>query len=236
MKKKQKGFLRPYFIYLISITTILSVVAIIVLAIFTVRVAQSKPPIDPSTTPAFAKIHEIFNAPFQDDALENEISSELSILFLNYQKVIGGTFGVLVSMLIILVSTVILLLVLLGCQMIFWQRDRRRLDTWREVGFACERLEFLPANRIRLNNAELELNKTQIESLKKLAVSRIKGEALHSSEMGNHGVQAVKRLREELGMKFFERSLIKARKNEGYWLEIDPRNIHGLPDDSDDDV
>ena len=115
--------------------------------------------------------------------------------------------------------------------MLSWQKDRRKLEQWRETGFMCERLEFLPANRLKLNNIELDLNKTQIENLKKLANQRKAGKTLHALDIGDHGVQAIKRLREELGSKFIEKSLIKVRKREGYWLEVDAHNIHKLPDE-----
>ena len=233
MKKKQKGLLRPYFAYLITILTVFAVTTIIGVAIFTVKVTKS--PADLEEMPFLAEIHEELNIPLQGDVAEIEFTTELSTLFANYQNFITPVFTSLVILLIILIVTVILLLILLGCQMIFWLRDRRRLDKWREVGFTCERLEFLPANRIRLNNIELELNKTQVDNLKKLATNRVKGETLHATDMGNHGVQSIKRLREELGIKFFERCLIKARKHEGYWLEIDAQNIHGLSGDNSDD-
>jgi hypothetical protein len=110
--------------------------------------------------------------------------------------------------------------------MYMWSRDRKKLNLWKEAGFLCERLEFLPANRIKINNIELELNKTQIDTLHMLVTQRLQGKLLHSLDMGDHGVQAIKRLREELGSKFMEKTLVKVRKREGYWVEVDSSNIH----------
>jgi hypothetical protein len=128
----------------------------------------------------------------------------------------------------VLFATLILLLGILIYQMYLRSLDLKKIDQWRETGFLCERLEFLPANRILLNNIELELNKTQIESLRKLAHNRVIGKPLHSVDMGDHAVQSIKRLREELGSKFIEKSLVKVRRREGYWLEVDAGGIHGL--------
>jgi len=129
----------------------------------------------------------------------------------------------------ILMGTLLLLLGTLIYQMHLRTQDLKKIDQWRESGFLCERLEFLPANRIKLNNLELELNKAQIENLKKLAHHRIIGKPLHSVDMGDHAVQSIKRLREELGAKFIEKSLVKVRTKEGYWLEVDAGGIYGLP-------
>ena len=127
-----------------------------------------------------------------------------------------------------LFATLILLLGILIYQMYLRSLDLKKIDLWRETGFLCERLEFLPANRIKLNNIELELNKTQIESLRKLARNRVIGKPLHSIDMGDHAVQSIKRLREELGSKFIEKSLVKVRRREGYWLEVEAGGIYGL--------
>ena len=133
-------------------------------------------------------------------------------------------------MLPFLMGAIILTLILLLSQAYMWSKDRRKLELWRESGFLCERLEFLPANRLRLNNIELELNKTQIDNLIKIAKSRKQGKPIHTLDIGDHGAQSTNRLREELGKKFIERSLIKHRKREGYWLEVDPERIYFQPE------
>lgn len=130
----------------------------------------------------------------------------------------------------VLFATIILLLLILGYQLYLRSQDLKKLDLWRESGFLCERLEFLPANRVKLNNLELELNKTQIDNLQKLAHHRVLGKPLHSLDMGDHAVQSIKRLREELGSKFIEKSLVKVRRSEGYWLEVEASKIYGLSD------
>jgi len=156
-----------------------------------------------------------------DSAVSSAISSIITFATMNltlYTTLIG-----------ILIGTLLLLLGTLIYQMHLRTLDLKKIDQWRESGFLCERLEFLPANRIKLNNLELELNKAQIENLKKLAHHRIIGKPLHSVDMGDHAVQSIKRLREELGAKFIEKSLVKVRTKEGYWLEVDAGGIYGLP-------
>jgi len=156
-----------------------------------------------------------------DSAVSSAISSIITFATMNltlYTTLIG-----------ILIGTLLLLLGTLIYQMHLRTLDLKKIDQWRESGFLCERLEFLPANRIKLNNLELELNKAQIENLKKLAHHRIIGKPLHSVDMGDHAVQSIKRLREELGAKFIEKSLVKVRTKEGYWLEVDSGGIYGLP-------
>jgi len=156
-----------------------------------------------------------------DSAVSSAISSIMTFATMNltlYTTIIG-----------ILMGTLLLLLGTLIYQMYLRTLDLKKIDQWRESGFLCERLEFLPANRIKLNNLELELNKVQIENLKKLAHHRIIGKPLHSVDMGDHAVQSIKRLREELGAKFIEKSLVKVRTKEGYWLEVDAGGIYGLP-------
>lgn len=146
-----------------------------------------------------------------------------------YDGFVSKTLALFTTLIAILMGTLLLLLGTLIYQMHLRTLDLKKIDQWRESGFLCERLEFLPANRIKLNNLELELNKAQIENLKKLAHHRIIGKPLHSVDMGDHAVQSIKRLREELGAKFIEKSLVKVRTKEGYWLEVDAGGIYGLP-------
>lgn len=134
----------------------------------------------------------------------------------------------------VLLAALIIILLVLVMQMRGWNDDRKRLMVWRETGFVCERLEFLPANRLRINNLEIQLNRTQMDSFKKLVSKRQEGSPLHALDIGDHGVQAIKRLREELGAKFLEQAFIKARKGEGYWLEVELDKIKGLPHPEDE--
>ena len=162
--------------------------------------------------------------------LENPASDSLAAQALSLYDGFASKTQTLFTILIgILMGTLLLLLGTLIYQMHLRTLDLKKIDQWRESGFLCERLEFLPANRIKLNNLELELNKAQIENLKKLAHHRIIGKPLHSVDMGDHAVQSIKRLREELGAKFIEKSLVKVRTKEGYWLEVDAGGIYGLP-------
>lgn len=175
---------------------------------------------------------------FLDDPLlkqvENNIlegsdngGAETTLLLLSQNiQTTSQSFELMKTTIFILILTLLLTLILLGAQMYMWTCDRKKLVRWKESGFLCENLKFLSGNRIKLNSIELELNKTQVENLKKLASKRVEGKPLHSLDIGEHGVQAVKRLREELGARFLEKTLIKVRKREGYWLEINAEHIH----------
>lgn len=145
-----------------------------------------------------------------------------------YLTYVNTSFRFLSTVIAILLATIIILLVLLALQMYAWHKDRERLLKWKESGFLCELLEILPGNRLRLNNIEIQLNRAQLETLCQLVQKRLDNMPLHALDMGEHGVQAIKRLREELGSKFLEKALIKVKKGEGYWLEVDPTSVRGF--------
>lgn len=223
MAQKQRGATRsPYLLW--GITTLVIVAVIVILAL-TIFALQSLPSASFDENPHLQKLQSTL---FQQDA---EVYRDgFSILLTQFSTYASQTLTLVTLIIGILMATIILLLILSVSQVYMWNRDRKLLEVWREAGFMCERLEFLPANRLKLNNIELELNKTQIENLKKLARHRTENKPLHSLDIGDHGVQAIKRLREELGSKFIEKSLVKIRKGEGYWLEVDANRIHGLPE------
>lgn len=126
----------------------------------------------------------------------------------------------------ILVAALLLTIVLLGIQMYLWGRDRRKLADWQNNGLVVERLEFLAGERLKINGMEIELNRAQYATLKELIGKRMQGETLHPSELpGDNGTQMIKRLREEMGGRLIEQSLIKSRRGKGYWAEVDPDNI-----------
>lgn len=148
-----------------------------------------------------------------------------TVVINNYAELTRSVIETKNTALIILSLSLFSALILLGLQFYFWAKDRRRLVKWKKAGFLCQSLEFLPANRVKINNVELAINKTQISTLKMLAQQREKGKPLHSLEM-DHGVQTIKRLREELGARLLESTFVKVRKGEGYWLEVNPKNIY----------
>jgi DNA-binding response OmpR family regulator len=114
-----------------------------------------------------------------------------------------------------------------------WSQDKRKLALWREHGLVIERLEFLAGNRLRLNNIELELNRAQMQTLRELATKRLADEPLHPAELpGDNGTQLIKRLREELGARLLEKSLIQNRRGKGYWLDMEPSHIRILEEDT----
>ncbi len=126
----------------------------------------------------------------------------------------------------ILIAALLLTVILLGIQMFLWSKDRRKLADWQNSGLVVERLELLSGNRLKINGLEIELNRAQYGTLKQLINKRMQGENLHPSDLpGDNGTQMIKRLREEMGGRLVEQSLIKSRRGKGYWAEIDPENI-----------
>ena len=233
IRKRSTG--HTYIIWLTSSITLVSALLILVLAIVTyvkvvpdiakyeaasdqaeqaiaqIQIASSEQAFGTTILPAegFKMIDTFFNHQFKSTILSLKSTRQI----MNF-----------------LMGALVLTLILLLAQTFLWNRDRKKLELWRESGFLCERLEFLPANRLRLNNIEIELNKTQIDNLLKIAKSRKKGKPIHTLDIGDHGAQSTNRLREELGKKFIEKSFIKHRKQEGYWLEVDSDRIYFQPE------
>lgn len=146
--------------------------------------------------------------------------------FEEYVWLVNTAVQFLTSMVGILVLALFLTIILLGVQMFLWSKDRRKLAEWQNSGLVVERLEFLSGNRLRLNGTEIELNRAQFNTLRELIDKRMEGQTLHPSELpGDNGTQLIKRLREEMGGRLLEQSLIKNRRGKGYWAEIDPSNI-----------
>lgn len=229
MAQKQHGATKSsFFVWILASAAVISVLTIAFLAVLTVKVAPSFT--DPESNPKLQEVLEIIQFPVTGNEELDQRSEIAETVFNQNQSLIRLTIGLLTAFILILIAAIILLLIIFIFQMYLWQKDRRKLEQWREMGFMCERLEFLPANRLKLNSIELDLNKTQIENLKKLATNRQLGKPLHTLDLGDNGSQAIKRLREELGAKFIEKSLIKLRKREGYWLDVDANNIHTLPE------
>lgn len=213
---------RTYLLWLTTAITFISVISIVGLAAYAYyRLPQSTVFADPD----FVRAESLIT---QNEHTDD--SKTVSIFLESHIKNTSMTMESMKEMITFLITILIFTLVLLGSQMYMWSRDRKNLELWRESGFFCERMEFLPANRLKINNTELELNKTQIENLIKLAKNRRRGKPTHALDISDHGVQSIKRLREELGAKFIEKSLIKIRKHEGYWLEVNADNLHGIPD------
>lgn len=146
--------------------------------------------------------------------------------FENYVWLVNRALQFLTTVTGILIAALLLTIILLGIQMFLWNKDRRKLADWQNNGLVVERLEFLSGERLKINGLEIELNRAQYSTLKELINKRLQGETLHPSELpGDNGTQMIKRLREELGGRLVEQSLIKSRRGKGYWAEVDPENI-----------
>lgn len=171
---------------------------------------------------------------------EKKITEEIFIKYFdafqyNYSAYVAlneETWDFTKKVIILLILSIIVMISLFSAVLYNWLLDRKKLTIWYRSGFACERLEFLDGNRVRLNSTEIILNKTQLETLKKLALSRVEKEALHPTELStDNATQMIKRLREELGAKILEKTLIKNHRGKGYWIEVKPEKIKGLNDD-----
>lgn len=147
----------------------------------------------------------------------------------NYVTIVDFVLAFMTTIIGLLVGGILMGVVLVGVLLYIIVLDKKKLFAWQEAGFSCERLEFIGDGRIRLNNTEIMLNKTQFTTFKSLLESRLKGEALHPADIpSENATQTIKRLREELGAKLIEKTLIVNHRTKGYWVEVDPKHIKGL--------
>lgn len=153
-----------------------------------------------------------------------EVTEEQSFVF--YVNNVNFSNKFMTTVIGMLVAELIIVLILLRSLLKSWEIDRIKISTWRDTGFACERIEFLSGNRVRINNTELILNQAQSTILKQLIESRIKGEALHTADInGGNATQVIKRLREELGSKILEKTFIINHRGRGYWIDVEPSKV-----------
>ena len=162
-----------------------------------------------------------------DDPTDN-VAIALTTSLAGFENVFNFIMPLMSAILGILTIGLLISTVTIGILLYLWAKDRKKMAAWKEIGFACDRIEFLQSNRIKLNHTELLLNKSQYCTLQKLVKSRIQGEALHSIDLGENATQIVKRLREELGSKLLEKTLIMNHRGKGYWIDIDPKKIKGI--------
>lgn len=202
-------FGHSYFSLVIALILLVSIIALVSLAVFSMFHFSAAPPY-----PAASAITE-------------EQSFE------EYVRMVSLTFEFMTTLIGVLIAALVLTLLLFAVQMYSWSQDKRRLALWREHGLVIERLEFLAGNRLRLNNIELELNRAQMQTLRELATKRLADEPLHPAELpGDNGTQLIKRLREELGARLLEKSLIQNRRGKGYWLDMEASHIRILEEDT----
>lgn len=203
-------FKHSYFSLVIALVLLLSIIALVGLAVFSMF-NFSAAPLYPASS-----------------AITEEQSFE------EYVRLVSLTFEFMTTLIGVLIAALVLTLMLFGVQMYSWSQDKRRLALWREHGLVVEHLEFLAGDRIRLNNMELELNRAQMQTLRELVNKRQVDLPLHPAELpGDNGTQLIKRLREELGARLLEKSLIQNRRGKGYWLDMDPSHIRLLTEDAD---
>ncbi|TXH71177.1 MAG: hypothetical protein E6Q83_02950 [Thiothrix sp.] len=210
MKNKfSKLFGHSYFSLVIALILLVSITALVGIAIFSLLNFSASP-----LYPAGSAITE-------------EQSFE------EYVRFVSLTFEFMTTLIGLLIAALVLTLILFAVQMYAWSRDKRRLALWREQGLVVERLEFLTGNRLRLNQLELELNRAQMQTLRELVIKRQAELPLHPADLpGDNGTQLIKRLREELGARLLEKSLIQNRRGKGYWLDMEATHIHVLDDET----
>lgn len=210
MKEKLSSLFRhSYFSLVIALVLLVSIIALVGVAVFSL-LNFSAAPLYPAGS-----------------AITEEQSFE------EYVRLVSLTFEFMTTLIGVLIAALVLILSLFGVQMYSWSQDKRRLALWRERGLVVERLEFLTGNRLRLNHLELELNRAQMQTLRELVAKRQTDLPLHPADLpGDNGTQLIKRLREELGARLLEKSLIQNRRGKGYWLDMDASHIHVIDDDS----
>lgn len=210
MQSKLSHLVRhSYFSVIIAVILLVSIVSLIGLAVFAMFNFSAAPSYPSSS------------------AIVEEQSFE------QYVRLVSLTFEFMTTLIGVLIMALVLTLILFAVQLYSWSLDRRKLAEWRDHGLVVERLEFLAGNRLRLNNMELELNRAQLQTLKELASKRSQDLPLHPADLpGDNGTQSIKRLREELGARLLEKSLIQNRRGKGYWLLMDPQHIHDSEADS----
>lgn len=164
---------------------------------------------------------------FETSNPTDNISIALNTTITSFGNVFDIIIPFMTGVIGILTIGLLLSIIIIGLLLYFWEKDRKKMILWKEIGFSCERLEFLQGNRIKLNHTELLLNKSQYLTMQKLINSRMSGEALHGIELGENATQVVKRLREELGSKLIEKTLIMNHRGKGYWVDIDPKMVKG---------
>lgn len=131
----------------------------------------------------------------------------------------------LISMSALLIILFLILIISL-VQMYAWMMDKKKISIWRKNGIIYERIEFLPGNRLRIDNIEIEMNKAQMQTLTNLVKKRIEGYPLHPTDLeSDNCAQMIKRLKEELGCKIIEKTLIKNHRGQGYWFDVEPVKI-----------
>lgn len=200
-----KLFGHSYFSLVIALILLVSIIALVGVAIFSL-LNFSASPLYPANS-----------------AITEEQSFE------EYVRLVALTFEFMTTLIGVLIAALVLTLVLFAIQMYAWSRDKRRLALWREQGLVIERLEFLSGNRLRLNQMDLELNRAQMQTLRELVTKRQADLPLHPADLpGDNGTQLIKRLREELGARLLEKSFIQNRRGKGYWLDMEAAHIHFL--------
>ena len=204
MKEKLVSLVRhSYFSLIIALVLVVSIMILVSLAVFAMLNFSAVPTYPDNT------------------AIIEERSFE------EYVRLVTLSFQFMTTIIGILIAALVLTLMLFGVQMYSWSQDKRRLAQYRAAGFVVERLEFLTGDRLRLNNLELELNRAQMQTLKELVLKRQAALPLHPADLpGDNGTQLIKRLREELGARLLEKSLIQNRRGKGYWLDMDVHHIH----------
>lgn len=211
MKEKFSKLIRhSYFSLVIALILLVSIIALVGVAVFSLLNFSASP-----LYPAGSAITE-------------EQSFE------EYVRFVSLTFEFMTTLIGVLIAALVLILILFGVQMYSWSQDKRRLALWREQGLVVERLEFLSGNRLRLNHLELELNRAQMQTLRELVSKRQADLPLHPADLpGDNGTQLIKRLREELGARLLEKSLIQNRRGKGYWLDMEASHIHVFEEETD---
>ncbi|MBK8453623.1 MAG: hypothetical protein WAQ53_13525 [Thiofilum sp.] len=133
---------------------------------------------------------------------------------------------ILITTISILLIVIVLLLVIVMAQLYLWSLDKNKLTNFKESGIVFERLELLEGNRVRVDNVEISLNKSQMQTLSQLIKSSKEGRLLHAIDINkDNGAVMIKRLRDELGGRLLEKTLIINQHGQGYRINLKPHAV-----------
>lgn len=133
---------------------------------------------------------------------------------------------ILITTISILLIVTVLLLVIVIAQLYLWSLDKNKLTSFKESGILFERLELLEGNRVRVDNVEISLNKSQMQTLSQLIKSSKEGRLLHAIDINkDNGAIMIKRLRDELGGRLLEKTLIINQHGQGYRINLKPHTV-----------
>lgn len=79
----------------------------------------------------------------------DNIAIAITTTLASFENVFNFIMPFMTAILGILTVGLLTSILIIGLLLYFWGKDRKKMAHWKEIGFACERLEFLQGNRSR---------------------------------------------------------------------------------------